>query len=148
MTTSIVLGAIVAAAAVATATVRADERMRAGNYELTTTVTVAGKSSTPPVTNRCADESAVRPVNGDALSLRTTAELAARTARLGMKDYSLRGNTQAYTLVGPGLSITTATALHLRPRLGRHGRRQDVEGSLAENGAGDLPAHRRLPVGA
>jgi hypothetical protein len=109
MTTSIVLGAMVAAAVVANATVRADERMRAGNYELTTTVTVGGQSSTDPVTNHCADASAVRPVNGDALSLRTTAEQAARTARLAMKDYSLRGNTQAYTLVGPAMSITTTT---------------------------------------
>jgi hypothetical protein len=96
-------------ALIAAASSGAETRLRAGNYE---TTSMFGESTTAVKGTHCFTAAEAGPINGDAATLRASAEKAAADKHFTVKDYKLQGDTQSYTLVGAGTSTTTTTTYH------------------------------------
>ena len=99
----IAASSVVALAFIAAASSGADMRLRAGNYEITTTV---GEGTAARKSTHCYTAAEASQIN-DVRTLKESAEKAATDSHFTLKDYKLQGSTQSYILVGAGGSTTT-----------------------------------------
>jgi hypothetical protein len=87
----------------ATAALHAQERMRAGNWEMTTVKDGKTTSST-----HCFTAADVKPGNGDAQSLKDRLLKDATNRRCSAKDIKIAGNTVSYILACANVTVASS----------------------------------------
>jgi len=91
----------------ATAPLCAQERVRAGNYEIV--MTKAGQTSS---TTHCFTPAEVKVTNGDAGLMKAMTQSTAAASHFTVTDFKMEDNTVSFTMVGSGLSLATVTTYY------------------------------------